>query len=158
MTGCDPLCVTVIAALSVLPDEIIASVTALPFASVSVPFVTDRSTVISNGAPSATLTLIVAGPAAVKTILSVRSSWRVSLKGAPGLSSSVNLVGPGLDRPENTPAGRVLILLSLRRKVLRLDRPENTLAGKVRNLLMSRRRVLRSDRPEKSLAFKAMIF
>ena len=66
-----PVCVTVIALLSVLPLAIVAVV------AERVPPETDKVTLMSNGAPSSTLTFTVAGLAAVRSVLSVRPSFNV---------------------------------------------------------------------------------
>ena len=97
----------------------------------SVPFVTDRVTLISNGAPSATLTTIVAGPAAVKSVLSVRSSASVKVKGAPVLFRNSNRVKPV--RPENRVAGRVVKLLLFSVSLFTVDKLENIVRGSVLN-------------------------
>ena len=111
-----PVGVTVIASLVTLPVATMAD------GADSVAPVTDKLTVIANGAPEATLT--TTPPEGV-----VFSSVIATGKGAPGLAlshTSCRLV-----RPANTLGGRAVRWLSLSRKVRRLLRPAKSVGGRV---------------------------
>ena len=110
-----PVCVTVIALLSVPPFGIVAV-----FFD-NVPPWTDKSTVMLNGAPSATLTFTVAGPAASRFVLSVRSSSNVKVNGAPGLP--LKCKPDRLERPEKIPEGSEDIELLFNHNVDKFVRP-----------------------------------
>ena len=122
-----PLCVTVIALLSVLPFAIVAVV------AESVPPVTERLTLMSNGAPSTTLTFTVAGPDACKSVLSVLSSSIVKIKSPPGLPFKLREVR--LESPTKIPAGSEVSLLLDKFNDVKLERLPKTPDGRVVSLL-----------------------
>ena len=93
-------------------------------------------TVMSNGAPCATLTRNLAGPGACGSA-SVRSNCTGSTKGAPGLPSRRNERKAA--RPVNTPAGRRRRALPSKRRKRRADKPANEPAARSARSLSFRR-------------------
>ena len=168
-----PDCVTVTVPVDAPPAENVGE-----FADSVAPWAVN-STLKPKGAPLSILALTVAGPDAVRSVLSVRCKFRTKTKGAPGLCFKLILSMPEV--PVNRLSGISERLLCLKFKsssaerLLRtfessdvnsldckfsLSKDVNALkmpAGKVVISLLARDKSLRAVRPEKMPAGKVAI-